>query len=288
MPRLRGSFPHPVLGNGDDVVGTAFEITEVRTEANAEVAIVQVETILTDADLRRHLDAGTARVMFRVRCGPTMRLETLNPQELLVAGQTTRWRIDLSQDDFYGPTEFEVLVLATTEMDDFRYEAQHEDYGDAVFHVAAGDVIAVAGIFQFDIEKWYDPLNPPLSSFVRIVKSVTEDPHLGIDLGGEVIQVQVPPSAFEHLASLKGAFEPTLLGLLVGPAVLHGLQRLEDEPEDESAEGWARSLRALVERHGVEDRTPFEQAQKILNSPFVAGLAALREGVARLEEGDHD
>ena len=85
-------------------------------------------------------------------------------------------------------------IIAAAEIEDYRLRSQHPDYGDATFHLQPGDVIADGGYFEFEPDKLFDPLHPPLGSCFRFVS----DPRLRKGIGvrfhdDEYVVVEFPP-----------------------------------------------------------------------------------------------
>jgi hypothetical protein len=290
MAKQRGSFPHPVVDATErDVVGSRFQVIDgVSREATQENCVVHFEIECTDNDLNRLMKEGRAGVRVRVSCSATLRNVLLEPAKTMDAGQATKWALTLPQKNYSGEVECEVLVVALQPLSGFSFANQHADYAGAAFEIRKGEVLALGGKASFDIAKWFDPMNPPITSFLIVRLNDDPESDLEIELGNEVIEVKLPPKAYPVLPKYQVELKELLYSVVVAPALTHALTEMKREgAEAEYGESaWYTSLTKLVEKHAVTGQPLYKQVQEILDSPHVRGLEKLAvrlEQVAREE-----
>jgi hypothetical protein len=269
MPR-RGSYPHPVLGNADDV-STLFEVFLFHYAPSVDDIRITCQVRMTDPDVQKLLDNGSARLSFRWTCSPTISSGELTPARVARHADSEAYEGWLDQQDVRGKVRVDVQIIATEEIDHYRLSNQHEDYGDATFHILPGDVLAYAGPFEFSPDKLYDPLDPPVGSLYTFVG------------GGRGRQVTVRFDDDEHILVV---FDPDLLaglaamssrvdlqiGLVVLPALMQTItfvkENSDPDGEDLTGRDWYEPICRLVSSNGGFEVQAFEVAQKILGNPL--------------------
>jgi archaellum component FlaF (FlaF/FlaG flagellin family) len=215
-----------------------------------------------------------------------MIVELLAATSVIAGGQSISWELTVPQKDYSAQVSAEFLIVALVDLPTFKFERQHAEYGDTSFNLQRGDVLANGGHKTFDIEKWYDPLNPPLESFIKIVRKPEATGRLEVSMDDDdVITVLLPTSAHIVLGPRQSLFQSTLIGLTIAPALIHVLEQVHSEEGESAYRGktWYKSLRTLLKKHGVESDDPIDQVQAILNLPFTHGIVHLHESVNKIE-----
>ncbi len=277
----RGSYPHPVIDSADDV-SSGFNVINVLVAPSHQDIEITYEVRTDDPDLIRLLDDGYAMHSLRWRCSSTISTGEMRPTEYQRTSAGFKIRAWLDQQLVKGKVDADVRIIVAKDLLSHRWTNQHVDYGDASFDLQRGDVLADGGSFRFDAEKMYDPLNPPVGSCFRFVRSTH---HKGIKVafdGNDTVSVQIPEKTFDqfklfsHRADLQ-------ISLIVLPALLETLDFIksngEEEPLDDKA--WYVEINKQVQAFGGWDRSLLDLAQKILDNPIDA---AIRAGIMAEEE----
>lgn len=275
----RGSFPHPVLDESDDVL-SQFVVQNVVCEGRVDTVDVRFDVKLDDDDLLAMLDDGEARLSVKWRCSATMvtREEALSPQQS--AQGLRRYVLVIPQEEVLGDVRVTVRIVAARHIEEYRLHRQNPEYGDATFEVFPGDLLADGGVFTFNPRKAYDPLVPPLESCFRFESAFTKTLEVQIDDPEQVV-VLFPRETFEMFAGQQG--RPELqVSLVVLPALMNVLWRMRENSQrstgEESFEDfqWFRAIKNALDSVNASDDDPFLQAQKILDgNPIGAALAKL-------------
>lgn len=278
MAGVRGSFPHPVLDDSDDV-GSSLELLNVVVEPSLEDVGIRYDLRSDDPDLWALIERGLARHSLRWTCSSTIAAEEVTPTRYRLAPDGVSLRTSIDQQSIREKVTVEVRVVAVDRIESFRWARQNPEYGDARFDIEAGDVLAVGGQFAFNPRKLFDPLRPPIGSCFEFREQPANRPGIELDFQqDDVINVLLPTDVFRNLGQL--AARPELqIGLVVLPALLGAIQFIKESETDERAENlddrqWYRAIIEAIEANGSLDDPALDLAQRILAHPADAALAA--------------
>lgn len=267
-----GSYPHPVLGHEDDV-SSIFEVVNTTVAPAVEDVAIRFRLKTDDPDLQRLLKIGTAELVVTWSCPATLSSGQL---DLKVTGtyqdgkSYVGW---LDQRDLRGNFEIKFFAVATQAIPRHAWERQHLDYGKSEFAIRKGDIIAVAGGFEYVANKMYDPMQPPVGSCFRIIidDHAERDIKLRFD-DQEAVLILVSSEMATGLKALS--FRPDYqISLVVLPALMETIQHIRETELDTSAEDltgneWYRTLELLVGDQLIGSSSALELAQKILSYPI--------------------
>ena len=267
----QGSYPHPVIGHLDDV-NSAFELSTATVTPTTEDIEIRLRLRLDDPDLRRMLDDHSAALVFRWSCAATLAMGVLHPYvgARHVDGET--WVATIDQQEVRDTVQVDVSAIAVHPIDAYALERQHPDYGGQTFTIRAGDVIAVAGSFDFEAEKLYDPLRPPLGSCFRF----TDDPdqRRGLEVkffDDDQVVVSMSPQMRASLQQLSDQPD-SQVALVVLPPLMQTLSYIRDNEmshdEDTTSKRWYATILELANKAGGLDEQLIGLAQRILEFPI--------------------
>jgi hypothetical protein len=269
---LRGSYPHPVLDASDDV-DSYFDVSNARVSPTIEDIVLTFDVRTDDPTLRRLLTEGKAGLSLRWRCSATLASGLHFPGTRMRLADGYRYESSIDQRQVSGAVFADIRVLAVEPLRGFRWERQHPEYGDAVFDLRIGDVIADGGSFPFEADKLYDPLNPPIGSCFKFVA----DPkvHRGVRVTFEdddAILVRLSPDVHRNLR-LLGQRPELQISAVVLPALIQTVSYIQStladvNSEDLSERIWFKAIDEKVGRLGGFDNDAIEIAQKILDYPL--------------------
>ena len=278
MAAMRGSFPHPVLDDSDDVDSSIEAINVAVTPSISDVEI-KYEVRSDDPDLWDLIDRGIARHSLRWTCSATIATEELTPTLERRVNEGVGLMVTIDQRAIRGTVNVELQVVAVEPIPGHRWSRQHAEYGDATFVIEPGDVIAVCGAFSFDVQKSYDPMRPPVGSCFRFSEKRAHKPGLEVAFDQfEHVEVMLPTDAFNQLRQL--AAQPELqIAVVVLPALMRTIEFIKDSVSDEQGEDlserpWYRAISDLIDQHGSLEDPALELAQRILDNPADRGLSA--------------
>lgn len=273
----QGSYPHPVIGHLDDV-DSSFEVSSASVVPTAEDIEVKLRLRLDDPDLKRMLEDQTAALVFRWSCAATLASGVLRPYVGARHADGDTWVTTIDQQDVRDTVQIDVSVIAIEPISHYAPSRQHPDYGGKTFSIRAGDVIAVAGSFDFEAEKLYDPLRPPLGSCFRF----TDDPDQkrGLEVkffDDDQVVVSMSPQMRAGLQQLSDQPD-SQVALVVLPALMETLNYIrsveDSHDEDTSGKTWYRTILGLASKAGGLEEPLIRLAQRILEFPIDKAVQA--------------
>lgn len=268
------SFPHPVLGNRDDVAGS-FEPSLTRHGDRKDITL-EIRSLETgNASLDSYILRNQARYAIQVECASSGYRESF-----LSTGPSFDVKIPLER--LYRTVEVDVGIVAIDDIIDYRPSGLHPDYEDAQFEIEAGDVLAVGDGWRFSITTEWDPMRAPISSLMRIVRGADENGPMVVDFETERILVKVPEQDFKRYLRRKGDSAALLHAAIVLPVLSAAIERRSREASNGTL--WATRLGELLETRQIDDDDALRAAQELLRMPVSRGLECLE----RMREGSND
>lgn len=278
MAAMRGSFPHPVLDDSDDV-GSYIEALNVAVTPGIGDVEIKYEVRSDDQDLWDLIARGLARHSLRWTCSATIATEEVTPTLERNTNQGVGLTTTIDQRAIRGIVNVEVRIVAVERIAGHRWTRQHSDYGDATFVIEPGDMVAVCGAFSFDAQKSYDPMRPPVGSCFRFSEKQVHRPGLELAFDrDEHVEVMLSTDAFNQLRQL-GAQPELQIAVVVLPALMGTIEFIkaaasDPEGEDLSERLWYRAILDLIVQRGSLEDPALVLAQRILDNPADRGLSA--------------
>lgn len=266
------SYPHPVLGNRDDVPGAAFQAT-IEMSADRQSVYLQTATACSCEALNDYLRAGRATRVLHVECSNTLfrRAYEFHDQQ---------YRVSIPADNLNDAVEVNVLVRAADNISEYAIPEAHSDYAGAVFDVKRGDILAVGEGQIFHVDSSFDSL-----SRIGSIMQISESPKDG-DLPMEpvfdndkiVIYLSKCDFADYKILKLNEAVCGPLTTTIVLPVLIEALHILKEDSDGvEDGRRWVRALnRRLSELDLAIDMQPLCLAQRLLELPVRRTLSSSR------------
>lgn len=276
------SYPHPVLGNGDDL-GGSFRV-ELPYEMGRDAIVLHPTFALKNGGIEDLIKKGKASYIIEVECRSTFyrrSFSTRNADESVsIPSKLLRERVTVG---FY--------VCADQDIKGYKPTEPHPDYEDAdPFDVEAGSVLAVGGFSSFIAEKAFDPLRPPVSSFMSIIDGTRQEGPMEIDYEGEKITIELSKTDWKKYLTVRGQkpVHGILHGFLALPALvdaIHKVQRGDSGFEDKN---WYGRLEAILEAQSLQEKDPYEAAQKILGNPGARSFDGIETLISNTDEETYE
>jgi hypothetical protein len=284
MAKSFGSFPHPVLVDGLGDIESILRVQDATIQFGVETIRIDFDLILDDAYFLDLLEIGSIAIKARLRSGAAFSVQSENPTLRNDFGARKKYSITYAQPSLRGRTMFDVLIVATEKIDDFRPPAMSAVFGDAHFSLLPGDIIGIALQIPIDIEKNYDPLNPPLDSCFRFEKDPTLKSGIKLDVvaSEHQITVKMAPDLFERFGLQVGKPE-VQIAIVMLPALIGALDLMDESGETYEGLDWHTALLKLAEAHGGSEIENYLKAQRILEDPIGSALAILDDSEWRDE-----
>lgn len=281
MAKHNGSFPHPVLGNHDDVL-SSFRVFNAVVSCDVDFVDLKFEFQTDDPDLLQRLDDGRASIAIRTSCSATFFVRTESVQPVARRSNGAKFHVVLDQSDLKGQVNVHFLALCEATDSAFHWQKQHEDYGDAIFAVTKGDILADGGYLTFDASKVFDPMDPPIGSCFRIVPDnrLKKKMQLGFD-DEEQIVVAVSEGIAEYLR-LHPDLPEIAINCIVFPALIRTVEKINEaenseEFREEQGFAWYKTIHKMLNDRELLGEDPFLAAQEILQYPIYGLMEKIGE-----------
>lgn len=265
------SYPHPVLGNADDVTIGSIE-PEVNFRAADEIVELDIRNLITSNPTLDPMLADTrASWGVRIQCARTyLRTEYQTTEQTL--------HVKLDGHDLEGRVEVEIVLFAAKAISRYLPAGAHADYATATFDLEPGAVLGIGPAFSFDVGKQFDPLRAPVASIMRVSKGEHSQGPFRLALEDEFVEIILSEADWVHYAGIKDRVPGVLHVSLVLPALAEALRRMVEF----AGRRWADRLLAIVEAREVSVVQPLEAAQVLLQAPLTRAFDELNAELDRV------
>jgi len=132
------SFPYPVLGRRNNVAGSYYAqvtVSILKNEASGDVYTFTIEHSVDEDVIATLIRSGEARYCVDVECPSTIFRETFTSKDTLQ-------EIKISANDLSEEVSVNAYVVATREIKGYKSPNFDKAYGDNVFDLDVGDILA--------------------------------------------------------------------------------------------------------------------------------------------------
>jgi hypothetical protein len=274
MKLSQRSYPHPVVGNRDDVPGAAFQAA-VEMVSDKQNVYIDLTAKCSSSTINQLISEGAARHVLHVECSNTLFRRAYEFPE-------TSKRISIPAENLNDAVEVNIFVRAMRDASGYSVDAAHSDYNGATFQIRQGDILAVGEGYVFHIESSFDALSR-IGSIMQIEEATEEgDFPKRVDFNGEKILIILSKADFKDYKLLKAqegvsAALTTTIVLPVLVEALHFWKSGEAGAEEDSLR-WMRALRSRISALELEAESDnLILAQKLLELPLRRALVASRQ-----------
>lgn len=264
------SFPHPVVGNGDDVPGAEFQAT-FEPEQDKSNFYIKVKIQCSSKTLLQAIKKGKACYTMHVECSNTLYRSVFDFND-------ESFRATIPTTAIHDTVEVNAFVRAKTAIPEYAVDGSHEDYGDAMFSIGPGDILAVADSYTFDADHSLDPLRKVGALMVVEQSGKPGDHSMEADFEADKIRILLCEQDFTAYGEMKAVPHLTnhLTTTLVLPVLIEAIHQLdEDDLNGETEHKWAKVLRKRLETLSIGSAaTALEKAQQLLGLPIRRALAS--------------
>jgi hypothetical protein len=263
------SYPHPVVGNRDDVPNAAFQaVLEMTTDKEA----IYLEAVVncSSKTIKELIKKRDANFVMHVECSNTLYRRVFEFHD-------NAYRAQIPADNLNDAVEVNVFARAAHSMSGYKVDAAHPDYGDVAFDVEKGDILAVAEGQVFYLDAPFDALSP-IGSIMEIHEAQSEgDRPMQVEFGGPKILILLSKKDFAEYKLLKTmeGMSVALTTTIVLPVLIEAIHVVQNDSEDDLR--WVRAIKRRLEHMQLKlDDEALELAQKILELPVKRTFASAR------------
>jgi hypothetical protein len=258
------SWPHPVLGNSDDIDG-AFKV-DISCKIESEKLYVKSESIeVSNEYFQKLIHEGNAAFIFKMTCNSTLWMRQFKGKldEAIDCSLLSK-RVDI-----------EILIVAMQDIGNYGHSSFHEDtkLGEnrGIFNVESGSVIGDAGSISINLDEEF---RRGLSGIIQFEEVSSEEP-ISIDVEDTKILVKYPndPSSQNIITTFtsgKRQFVNVFLNLFIVPAFTEAFSYLIEAQREGKYEeiidswDWARFIHENISAPISGQQNALELAQLFL------------------------
>ena len=274
MKLSQRSYPHPVVGNRDDVPGAAFQAA-VEMSSDKENVYIDVAAKCSSSTINQLVSHGVAKHVVHVECSNTLFRSAFEFAE-------SSKRISIPVENLNDAVEVNVFVRAMRDVSGYSVDAAHSDYGGAKFQIREGDILAVGEGYIFHIESSFDSLSR-IGSIMQIEEAMEDgDLPMRVDFNGDKIRIILAKADFRDYKLLKAqeGVSAALTTTIVLPVLVEALHfwKSGEAGAAEDSLRWMRALRSRIAALELEPESDnLILAQKLLELPLRRALIASRQ-----------
>jgi hypothetical protein len=234
-----------------------------------------VTVACSSESLARLIDKGSASYVLHVECGNTLYREAFDFAE-------QNKRIDIPANKVNGTTEINCFVRATKDLEKYRVDGAHDDYGSTTFQVRTGDILAVGEGQTFEAES-QDTLRR-IGSIMVIEESARSDEHpMEVQFANNRIRIMLCKPDFARYRELKSipVLASHLTTTIVLPVLTESLHLIQEGTAELEDLRWYRNLETRMNDLGLRDQDELlTTAQILLDMPIRRAFASAAQYAA--------
>jgi hypothetical protein len=280
------SFPHPVMGLGDDYKN-ALEAPSLTIDDSDPVCyIITIKYKLENEELNELIKTEQAFFLCEITCTATLFRRAYETNEFMQ-------EIRINKTMLRNKTEILFLITASANIQNYFSKDFNADFSGYRFDFEKGDVLAYFGETDFIAGVSYKKLKA-VSSFMIIEKGSEVNGPFNINLDGPKIRIALSANDHEKYSDPRigrnNKLASTFHSSIVLPSLIHALHRLLKDEGSFEGNSWAQVIKHRIqnELHGVsfeEENIPII-AQKLIDLPLNRLMEDLLE--KDLDNNEHD
>ena len=257
------SFPHPVLGNEDDIEGEFNVEARVFRSTDRKIVIERKQLEMTNAYLGTLIDAGFADYYLRVFCSSTLSTWMVPFKE----------RFEIHEDEIANQVEIQFYVIAKGVIENFKDLSFNSQYGEEKFTLVSNEVLAISGKVRVPIPKTNEKLG--LGNIFSWCSHSSDKP-IDFQCVEDKIRISYPVTqAGGHPPNMLFSvpkYRWTAYNIFAVPALAYALEQMKTNAEESSKWEWYMVLDGLLPESSRSENY-FSDAQLILGSSLPSILA---------------
>lgn len=261
------SYPYPVLRpQSDDYPEAEFEVTvNVERIEQTTAFAVEADFMLSDPDLLKLIDQGSAHYVLQVRSPKTYYRAAFSTSQ-------NRIKEDFPHGLIEGRTEFSPFLVATDSIHAFCASGWHDDYEGMSFDIPTGSVLAVDQHVEYTIDTTEE--KPLGSIFVLVEANRISDGMWRIDHANDRVRIELSPQDYARFVEARENVNnhAYIMNSVYLPALIWLLQESDKDSDELSEKRWFRAVNARLDATNLpllgSESNRVIDAQHLLDYPF--------------------
>jgi hypothetical protein len=266
------TFPHPILGLGDNVEGEVkLEIT-LDDKKDTNNYLLNVQCQIDNKDILNLISNNKAKLYCETNCSSTLFRNA-------VLSSTLDHTILIPKDHVRERVELLILILAAENIKDYTNTNSHKEFEGYTFEIEEGDVLAYIGESYFIAGIAYNKLKAA-SSFMEVVRGENIEGDYNIILDNPKIQIQLSHKDYDKYVDpsigKNVGYKNIIHSSIVLSSLIYAINQLltSQDKDDFLRKSWAKIIQFRMESDPALNSISFEQenvckiAQVLLGMPI--------------------
>ncbi len=281
-------FPHPVLReNNNDYRSSKFE-TNLSHKNLVNEYLIKLTLNLDNKELLELIEKNKAKIICHMECSKTKfrDIQKLNLGEnefMIHAG-------DVDYIVFILP-----LIIANENIDNYYSKDFNKDYGNDLFKIKKGDILAIGKHFPIIIENERGKLSNIPSIFLINASTDKYNRSISVSLLNNKIEIYVPESVYKIYNKYRKNkfYNDIMCSVIILPSLVYVLDKLKEEDGifiEYGEKRWFRVINKKLKEKGIDfekkelnEKDTFKLAQDILEYLSSRTIDSLKE-LEKVEE----
>ena len=252
-------YPHPVLGQGNDISSEFGFMKEPEVNIHDDKYDITFELLQENGTISDYIKNEQAVYCCEASCTGTHYRE-------IFFSNSTKFQFGISRQLLRNRVDFFIYCIAMQDIKNYSNPAAHEDYSDFKFQIDKADVLAIFGDFSFNADVEYHKLKAA-SSFMQIIPNDSANNETEYVLEDSKIQIKLPKEQYEKFRYFGKNKELTDLihASLVQTALTIAIYNLEEHIENNRV--WAISI-----QHRLLNEPELNNCSKQVDKQYIPEL----------------
>lgn len=276
MAKYNRNSLRPVLSlNNDDYVDDSFKL-KAQVIAEQDGYVITINLNLDNDDLVGLIKKGKAKFLVRFYCPYT------NMRDRVITSENSLG-INFGLTKLLGDVYISAFLIAVCDIEGFRSEAFHPDYGDKVFNYKKGQLLAESDVAVFSASSSKTIISEKYS-LITVVKSADiDDGKTNIFIENDSIIVEMTDESVDKLKRINQQTQnkAVLYSLVVVPALCKAISAIKEKGihEYDNYKWFMIVKNKLCEYIAIKDDEfdfgqydPWSLAQQLIGNPLGQAL----------------
>jgi hypothetical protein len=242
--KTNSSFPHPVLGINKGVLPDlgedALEVVKIEEKEDSYVYTFRMKQ--ENAQISQYITDNLAQYICEVDCSKSFYKKTHSSTSPTIV-------VPIKKTDVVGHIDFSFFVVTTIGYNNYCNNGFNPDYKDPVNGTMPSFVLEKGAVLVV-FPQWSDDVNirfnnkPDLNAFIQIVKRKDTEKSVNIDLGDDIINIELPEDMYYSFLEYN---HDQYRGLFYTSIIFNALVKAILNINDGEGLVWADSIQALME-----------------------------------------
>lgn len=260
-------FPHPVLGNSDDIDSGKFIINaKARAVGDHYEFRINIDTGVNDTVYENLINDGKAIYSILIYSPQTLTRLNYHSTEKTVP-------VTMPSNDLRGIVEIQCFLIAKVKINEFRHPLQNSLFKDCTFDIKKGDWLGVSNKIRHFIEPQFCEEDHKSKKPIITIDSDAnsrKDYYRVERWNQDQLSVRIPKKMYDEWYPVKKS-RYTYINwcAILLPVLTDAINLIESEGSDELQDlKWYYIIEQELEKNTELELNSFEKAQILLKGPF--------------------